>query len=143
MFEPFSNTLKFVSIQHELGMAIGTALRLRPMLLAFSRVCLRRLGLAAVHFHFHLQVDGSVQLHADPGSPQAEFSHYLSLPLHSAVAVPPSFDPRSGGMVECVHRQLADGDAHTYAFNLGTFGVVTLHRIKGQLINPSSSCSSP
>lgn len=128
---PFSNTLKYVSIQHELGMAIGTALRLRPMLLVFSRVCLRRLGLAAIHFHFRQQADGGVQLHADAHG--IGLSHYLSLPLHSRAPVPPAFDPCQADAVQCVHQHDNDGNNHTYSFNLGTFGVVTLHRIKGPL----------
>lgn len=130
---PYTNTLKYVSIQHELGMAIGMALRLRPMLLVFSRVCLRRLGLAAVHFHFRQQFDGSVQLHANSDSSWEDLSHFLSLPLHSFAPVPPVLEPGAGSAVECVHQVDAGGEHHTYAFNLGSFGVVSLDRIKGPL----------
>ncbi|MGB0132797.1 diguanylate cyclase domain-containing protein, partial [Dokdonella sp.] len=130
---PLRNTLKYVSIQHELGMAIGLALRLRPMLLVFSRVCLRRLGLAAVHFHFRQQVDGSVQLHANGDSQQAALSHFLSLPFNSLPPTPASFKPQPYHAVECVHEIVAHRDQHRYAFNLGSFGVMTLERIKSPL----------
>ena len=130
---PNTNTLKYVSIQHELGMAVGMALRLRPMLLVFSRVCLRRLGLAAVHFHFRQQFDGSVQLHANADSSWEDLSHFLSLPLHALAPIPPALDPVASSTVECVHQVEAGGEHHTYAFNLGSFGVVSLDRIKGPL----------
>ncbi|MGB0132382.1 putative bifunctional diguanylate cyclase/phosphodiesterase [Dokdonella sp.] len=130
---PFSNTLKYVSIQHELGMAIGMALRLRPMLLVFSRVCLRRLGLAAVHFHFQQRADGSVQLSADAETNGVALSHYFSLPLNSPAPMPSAFGPGADKAVVCVHQQQEGSENHTYAFNLGNFGVVTLQRIKGPL----------
>ncbi|MEZ5461255.1 putative bifunctional diguanylate cyclase/phosphodiesterase [Dokdonella sp.] len=130
---PQTNTLKYVSIQHELGMAIGTALRLRPMLLSFSRVCLRRLGLAAVHFHFRQLDDGSVQLRAEDDSHAVSLSHYLSLPLHSQVPDVADFGPGSGSAVRCAHRVEEGSGGHTYAFALGSFGVITLCRIKGPL----------
>ena len=76
-----NNTLKYLSIQHELGMAIGTSLRLQPMLATFSRIALRRLGLTSVHFHFLKNVEGEPVLQ----SPAAErrLEHFLSVPRNA------------------------------------------------------------
>jgi len=46
-----NNTLQLISIQHELGMAIGLDLRIKPMLSHFAKVCIRRLGLSSISFY--------------------------------------------------------------------------------------------
>ena len=124
-----NNTLKYVSIQHEIGMAIGKALRLRPMLDSFSRVCLRRLGLAAVHFHFLRSGQGELVLdgHSDNGT----LEHFLSNPQNSPVPQPADFSADDEGALTCAYWKVedAEGSQHYYAFNLGGFGVLTLQRI--------------
>ncbi len=72
------NTLQLISIQHELGMAVGLDLRLEPMLRQFTTVCIRRLGLAGVHFFF-LQNDAGDPVFA-PIVERGALRHYLSVP---------------------------------------------------------------
>lgn len=124
-----ANTLKYVSIQHELGMSIGMALRLQPMLAAFSRVCLRRLGLAAVHFHFLQGAEGEPVLHGGPDT--GSLGHFLSVPRNSPAPPPPRFERIAASAVECVHWQSQEAgiDLLFYAFDLGGFGTVTLQRL--------------
>lgn len=124
-----SNTLKYVSIQHELGMSIGVALRLQPMLNAFSLVCLRRLGLAAVDFHFLKSGDGEPALQGRPGS--GRFDHFCSFPQTSKVISAAQFSTDQINRVSCIHRKLSDQDHawHHYSFSLGGFGVITLQRL--------------
>ena len=123
-----NNALKYVSIQHEIGMAIGKALRLRPMLGAFSRVCLRRLGLSAVHFHFLRSEHGELVLSGNRADSTLE--HFYSIPQNSPVPQPPKF-PAQEGAALCTYwtYEEADTTQHCYAFNLEGFGVLTLQRI--------------
>lgn len=53
------NTLQLISIQHELGMAIGLDLRIKPMLSHFAKVCIRRLGLSSISFYSMSNVQSS------------------------------------------------------------------------------------
>jgi diguanylate cyclase len=128
-----NNTLKYISIQHEIGMAIGLALRLQPMLTAFSRVCLRRLGLCALHFHFIENPDGDPVLHASPGDEQPK--HFLSVPQNSPPPELPRFEPNEGDLSACIHAQVREGsiESHFYSFRLGELGVITLQRRHGDL----------
>ena len=127
-----NNTLKYVSIQHEIGMSIGKALRLRPMLAAFSRVCLRRLGLASVHFHFLRRADGELVLSGRREDGTLE--HFCSIPQNSPVPQPADF-PADEGAALCACWTLEEEEVsqHYYAFNLGGFGVLTLQRIDSAL----------
>jgi diguanylate cyclase len=131
-----NNTLKYVSIQHELGMAIGMALRLQPMLTAFSRVCLRRLGLSSLHFHFIEGPDGDPTLIASPDNGRPR--HFLSIPHNSPAPPPPSFESNEEKSSDCVHRQIREGtvDFHFHSFRLGEFGVITLQRRHSGLDEP-------
>ena len=130
------NTLKYVSIQHELGMAIGMALRLHPMLSAFSRVTLRRLGLAAIHFHFVQRHDDLSPADGSAGNPT--LTHYLSVPHNASMTPIPDLAALDGNRVECVHRleHGTEADSHFYSFNLGRIGIITLQRMQTGLEQP-------
>jgi diguanylate cyclase len=123
-----NNTLKYVSIQHELGMAIGMALRLQPMLTAFSRVCMRRLGLSALHFHFVVNPDDDPILLSSQGSGRLE--HFLSIPQNSPAPEPPSFESTDESASPCIRYCVREAmvDDHFYSFRLGRLGVITLQR---------------
>ncbi len=125
-------TLKYISIQHELGMAIGVALRLEPMLCAFSRVCMRRLGLAAVSFHFLKSNEGEPALQGRPGEGRIE--HFLSVPRHSPTPEPPRFSTDDSSRSTCIQQKMVDetGSRYLYSFCLGGFGVITLQRIDSE-----------
>jgi diguanylate cyclase (GGDEF)-like protein len=71
------NTLQLISIQHELGMAVGLDLRLEPMLRHFVAVCIRRLGLAGADVFFRYNPAGDPVLAA---SEAGALRHYFSLP---------------------------------------------------------------
>lgn len=122
-------TLKYISIQHELGMSVGMALRLEPMLCEFSRVCVRRLGLAALNFHFLKSGDGEPALQGRPGDGNIE--HFLSIPRNAPAPQPPNFAADDLTRSSCIQRKEHDnnGCRHLYFFNLGGFGVITMQRI--------------
>lgn len=70
-------TLKLISIQHELGMAIGLDLRLKPMLKAFIQVALKRLGLAGVDVFIESEIVHQIY----PATTQCgRLTHVLSVP---------------------------------------------------------------
>ncbi|HET9033395.1 MAG TPA: bifunctional diguanylate cyclase/phosphodiesterase [Dokdonella sp.] len=125
------HALTYVSIQHELGMAIGVTLRLQPMLNAFAQVCLRRLGISAVNFHFLKSAEGELVLSAQPG---AAFEHFLSIPHNSSAPEAPEFSSPEAGVGSCIRRQVTDefGLRHLYSFDLGGFGVLTFQRIENE-----------
>ena len=127
-----NTTLKYISIQHELGMSIGVALRLQPMLSAFSRVCVRRLGLAAINFYFLKSGDGEPELQGRPGGGRME--HYLSVPRNSMAPVPPDFASDEASRFSCDYRRINEGadSRHLYSFSLGGFGVITMQRIDSE-----------
>ena len=131
-----NNTLKYLSIQHELGMAIGTALRLQPMLAAFSRVALRRLGLSSVHFHFLQNVGGEPVLQASAASARPE--HFLSVPRNAETIVVPELALSAEQNVVCLYHRCPERsvDDHCYLFRLGEFGVMTLKRVGNRLDRP-------
>ena len=128
-----NRTLKYISIQHELGMSIGLALRLRPMLTRFSKVCLRRLSLASVHFYF-------LHDHAAPVLESVETAsslrHFLSVPQNTPPPLPVSVAIPADGGVRCQYQSANDASGHYYSFNLCGFGTVTLHRIHAELESP-------
>ena len=131
-----NSTLKYLSIQHELGMAIGTNLRLQPMLAAFSRVLLRRLGLSSVHFHFLLTAAGEPVLQASVGADQLQ--HFLSVPRNARVMALPESCLVGEEAVFHVQHPCPDRalDNHSYSFGLGQFGVMTLQRNGNSLDRP-------
>lgn len=131
-----NNTLKYLSIQHELGMAIGTNLRLQPMLAAFSRVMLRRLGLSSVHFYFLQTAEGEPELQANMSADRLE--HFLSVPRNaSAIAVPESCFVGKEDFIYVHHRGSAQAiERHCYSLRLGEFGVMTLQRSGNGLERP-------
>ena len=131
-----NHTLKYLSIQHELGMAVGSALRLRPMLTAFSRVCMRRLGLCSVHFHFLADSAGEPTLLCARAA--ATMEHFLSVPQNSAGAVGSLPDQAEVRRAGCLHRSTQIGTrlTHSYSFVLGEFGLLTLQRNGSPLERP-------
>ncbi len=71
-------TLTLISIQHELGMATGQDLRLRPMLQHFMEVCLQRLGLRGIHIY--LALDEHETPYLTPLPARARLQPFCSLP---------------------------------------------------------------
>ena len=130
------HTLKYLSIQHELGMAVGSALRLKPMLAAFSRVCMRRLGLCAVHFHFLADSEGEPILVG--ARVIGTMEHFLSVPQNSAGAVGSGPDQTEVRRAGCFHWRTQAGTraAHNYSFALGEFGLLTLQRNGSEIERP-------
>ncbi len=130
-----NNTLKYLSIQHELGMAIGTTLRLQPMLAAFSRIVLRRLGLSSVHFHFLQTAEGEPVLQTSAAAERLE--HFLSVPRNASAIVVPESCLVGEEPVVCVHHRCPDRaiDHHHCSFRLGDFGMMTLQRV-GNALDP-------
>lgn len=125
-----SNTLKYISIQHELGMAIGLDLRLRPMLKRFTRVCIRRLGLASVHFHLLQNAQGQPLL---PGTiDNGELRHLLSVPDVSCDWLDSHLNEIADQLYRAELPYLASeelpGSIYLHCFDIAGFGIVSLVR---------------
>ena len=131
-----NNTLKYLSIQHELGMAIGSSPRLQPMLVAFSRIVLRRLGLTSVHFHFLQDAEGVPVLQAY--ATRGRLEHFLSVPRNALACTSPEACAADASLVVCAALQCPERIAgrHCYTFRLGDFGAMTLQRIGNGLEPP-------
>lgn len=120
-----NDALLLMSAQHELGMAIGMDLKLRPMLLHFSKVCVRRLGLSAVNYYLLSNTHNESSI---------RFEHYLGLPTHAPhAAAPPN-------LLKIPHRIRAsltgyltehhsDRGEYQHFFYLRDIGFVCLHTI--------------
>ena len=133
------NTLQFISIQHELGMATGLCLRLKPMLQHFTKVSIRRLGLAGMHFLFRKSAAGELVLGA--ADHDSRFEPFLSIPdarsdevLDLVVANGLLFDSesRSGDYLG----QLLLDEEYLHVFALGDVGLVILRRLNKAMESP-------
>lgn len=125
-----TNTLQLISIQHELGMAIGLDLRLRPMLRLFTSVCIRRLGLSGMQFFFMQDAAGGFTRAG--AAEQTSLQHYLSVPDGSngvQTLELPQFDFENVRQ-QCEHiaAYKRDSGEWVYSFNLGELGMAVLHR---------------
>jgi diguanylate cyclase (GGDEF) domain len=126
-----NDALSLISIQHELGMAIGRQLLLRPMLEHFSRTCIRRLGIAELHFYLYLDANNAVQ--CTNILPDSFVTPFLSTPHRKQLQQPLSLgayfektERDNGSFV--TEAQLDYGKVLHY-YNLANFGVVVLHRM--------------
>ncbi len=128
-----NSTLQLIAIQHELGMSIGLDLRLEPMLLHFTRVCIRRLGLAGVHYF--LSRDALSRLATGEAGDEDGLSHYLSVPGSGPEGILSNpacsrlireHDARAGDSGG-IHA-LCNGHGYLYACDLPGVGMVILHR---------------
>lgn len=73
-----NKALFIISLQHELAMAIGNKLDLKPMLKVFLKVCFNRLNLTSAHIYTYADDNGMpIKLLAQQSSP---YQHLLSLP---------------------------------------------------------------
>jgi len=124
-----NDTLSLISIQHELGMAIGLQLKLRPMLEHFSSLCLHRLGVSEIHFYF-AEVEAEQMF-------GVEVAPYLSLPNHcpQPVRIDLAYyfqqtDYLSGNYTSVICEQSGE---HVYYYNLNNKGLIGLHRPQAPL----------
>ncbi len=122
-------TLTLMSIQHELGMATGQDLRLRPMLQHFMQACLQRLGLRGVYVYLAVDDDGEPCL--PPLESQCHIRLFCALP--EAQLQQPHQDAEIG---QWLHKTLASqpvrgfdrAPRHFCAFALGRFGAIVFER---------------
>ena len=132
------NTLKLISIQHELAMAIGLDLRLKPMLLEFMKTCVHRLNLRGVHVY--LVTDQSGVLWTGGEVRAGRLRHYLSYPETQSVMPHQFYElaetldrfPYSKGR-NFGAQSLSLDARHYHLFALCGLGVIVLERSQIQL----------
>ncbi|MES2627239.1 MAG: bifunctional diguanylate cyclase/phosphodiesterase [Pseudomonadota bacterium] len=122
-------TYKYISLQHELGMAIGLDLNLSNMLQQFTKVSIRQLGLTSVNVYFlHDDKNDIVLKKAD----DTFMKHFLSVPERNSVR--PSYQLPDIDLdttdSECIFVQVFDKkeNEHIYYYSLGKFGWIAFHR---------------
>lgn len=125
------DTLKLISIQHELGMAIGLDIHLKPMLKEFIQVALKRLGLSGVDFYFHSKI---VEKPTSLNRSGRKLSHILSVPeLDTYKALKPTIN------LNKIFEKLQNADewheiynkttqSYVYFFKLADIGLIILYR---------------
>jgi diguanylate cyclase (GGDEF)-like protein len=122
--------IQLISLQHELGMSIGLDLHLQTMLKEFTKVCIRQLGLASVHYYFLQTDDGDVVLPNTKGT--AKTRHLLSIPKKSE-------NDQGYDFSAAIRKILGDGakqfSAHNkitneyiYYLALKPVGIIALHK---------------
>ena len=123
------NTLQLISIQHELGMAIGHDLRIKPMLSHFAKVCIKRLGLSSISFY------SAAQIHTSAINEQVylqECSPLVSLPANTSElsASAREYFSNCFRLSSDVFVQYFDqeNDEHIIGYSLEHFGFVFLYR---------------
>lgn len=123
------NTLKYISIQHELGMSIGLELLLQPMLRRFTKVAVRRLNLTEVRLYFLHDRQGQLSLPSDIR--RSILKPFFSSTLNENV-VPPThlnetFERLTGFPTGYqVHKEEESGE-YSYFYNLTDIGMISLH----------------
>ena len=132
------DTLKLISIQHELGMAIGLDIHLKPMLKEFIQVALKRLGLSGVDFYFHSKI---VENPTSLNRSGRKLSHILSVPeLDTYKALKPTIN------LNKIFEKLQNADewheiynkttqSYVYFFNLADIGLIILFILYGVVEN--------
>ncbi|MGB0867111.1 MAG: EAL domain-containing protein, partial [Granulosicoccaceae bacterium] len=80
------NALQIISIQHELGMAIGNQIELSEMLEFFIKVCIQRLGLIGAHVYLYNGKNGWPETRDYVRAGFDLPAHYLSIPQQSNAA---------------------------------------------------------
>nr|AQQ74462.1 hypothetical protein [uncultured bacterium] len=123
------NTLQLISIQHELGMAIGLDLRIKPMLSHFAKVCIKRLGLSSISFYSAAEIHSSAineQVYLQDCSP------LVSLPANTpelSVAAQKYFSTAFMSTPDSFARYFdQEIDEYIICYRLEYFGFVFLHR---------------
>ncbi len=111
------DALSIISTQHQLGMAIGMDLKLRPMLLHFSKSCLNCLDITAIHYYFYQD---------------EHLKHYLSLPVVDQNEIPsdeiPMLAEKFTSAACGYHAVNAESENNVrYYFALGATGFASLH----------------
>jgi diguanylate cyclase (GGDEF)-like protein len=129
-------TLRLISIQHELGMAIGLDLRLKPMLKEFIKVAIKRLALSGIDFYIDSKVASDIDIKCQRIH---NLSHVISVPMvHSCknvTSIVPSLVHIN--TVNSWHEEYRQqSDTYTYYFKLADIGVICLHR-KRKALEPS------
>ncbi len=129
-----SKAIQFISLQHELGMAIGLNLHLKPMLRHFIKVCLHRLGLIGINCAILSNEEYTASWN---GPPDRRTQLNLSIPeqlnqyTQSSYAHFPShfFNNQSNLIIryDSVHKQ------YNYHFNLAELGFISLHKVNAAL----------
>lgn len=125
------NTLKLISIQHELGMAIGLDLHLKAMLKQFIQVALKRLALSGVDFYL---ASSTLSHNSEDLSANGQLSHILSVPMQNK-----PFDAYTLADLQVIflslqqhniwHEEYNDvNHSYTYYFSLPSIGLICLHR---------------
>lgn len=123
------NTLKYISIQHELGMSIGLELPLQPMLRRFTKVAVRRLNLAEVRLYFLHDRQGQLALPNDIKSSVLKpyFSSTLSETVATPAALSDTFERLIGFPTDYILQHDDTTGEYTYYYNLTNIGMISLH----------------
>jgi diguanylate cyclase (GGDEF)-like protein len=131
-------TYKYISLQHELGMAIGLDLNLHSMLQQFTKVSIRQLGLTSVNVYFLHDDKNAIVLKLE--NENTAMKHFLAVPERNAARPAyemPAIDLYASGG-ECIFWPLFDEheNEYIYYYSLGTFGWIAFHRYENA-INPN------
>lgn len=122
-------TLKYISIQHELGMSIGLELPLQPMLRRFTKVAVRRLNLAEVRLYFLHDRQGQLALPNNIKSSVLKpyFSSTLSETVATPAALSDTFERLIGFPTDYIMQHDDTTGEYTYYYNLTNIGMISLH----------------
>src|SRR5688572_26696530 len=127
-------TYKYISLQHELGMAIGLDLNLLSMLQQFTKVSIRQLGLTSVNVYLLHDDKNDIVLNS---AYDTRLKHYLSVPERNSerphYKLPPIDLETTNG--ECVFSTVFDAkeNEHIYYYSLGKFGWIAFHRYENPI----------
>ncbi|MGB1263621.1 MAG: putative bifunctional diguanylate cyclase/phosphodiesterase [Cognaticolwellia sp.] len=122
--------IQLISLQHELGMSIGLDLDLQEMLMAFTKVSIRQLGLSSVHYYI-FQADNDNGLFPEPNK-YSTLKHLLSVPKsntesrgHEFTDAIESITNNELNRYSTYHQA---SDEYVYYLALDNIGVLELHR---------------
>ncbi|MEE9492292.1 MAG: EAL domain-containing protein [Gammaproteobacteria bacterium] len=125
-------TLQLLSIQNELVMAIGHNLRLRPMLNHFTRVCVKRLSLLAIHYFLPTDDNGNATFKNDRQN--IDLQQYFSYPdkdenfltsCKNCILTFDDYDFSTSGLIS----YSTSKNEYIYVFGLEDIGCIILRKL--------------
>lgn len=122
--------IQLISLQHELGMSIGLDFNLHIMLKAFTKVCIRQLGLSSVHYYFFQTEHDDVVL--PNTNNKSKIKHFLSIPKRNESDQGYNFSAAekkiSNNRSKIFSTHNKETNEYIYYMALEQIGIVALHR---------------
>jgi len=139
-----NKALFIISLQHELAMAIGNKLDLKPMLKVFMKVCFSRLNLTSAHIYMHS--DQVNMINRPLVSKNTRYKHLLSIPKRKQNDAGPKHNELKAfveqlSIAQCTISNTCDNGQYFFGFIIPEHGLLifeTHYEIESEVLQALS-----